>query len=117
MSQTEIRHGGATIPAGKVAPPDQRGGCWSGHSPTRPAQEGRWAKMCPVAIDRLSFHALVDTGADASLISSAIFNQLSDSFRSPLEQHSVPRLSSVTGHQLATLGSTQLKLKIGNQIF
>ena len=59
-----------------------------------------------------SVWAIVDTGADISIMSEEFFNQLPQNYSKELGPPRLTELKGVTGHSLATLGTSNLQFNI-----
>ena len=69
---------------------------------------------CPIKISKLQFRALVDTGADLSLISSGCLAQLK--MDENLLQAPTVNLSTVNGQSLHVVGRVTLSVKLGGTV-
>ena len=76
----------------------------------------KWAKMCPITIGNQTYSALVDTGADATLISKHAFDKISSQFKTSLNTQQLPNLTSASGHKLPVYGTSKIKIKFGSRV-
>ena len=80
------------------------------------AQTDGGAKVCPVYFGKQKLYALVDSGADISIISATTFRK----FASKLVLNkcaSDVNIKGATGHKLRALSKVQLKFKLGKTHF
>lgn len=72
------------------------------------------AKVCDIDIGKLNTYALVDCGADLSLISENVLSKINKKFILPLPKRDF-HLVGVTGHSLQTRGYVKIKFNIGTK--
>jgi len=72
--------------------------------------------VCPLSVGSYKTHALLDTGAEVSLISSAVFKKIAQNFIK-MYTKSCEKLNSITGHNVKTKGKCCIQVQIGKENF
>ena len=75
------------------------------------------AKLCPVSIGTEHILALVDGGADLSIVSAKVLKKIKPHLVKKQTDSKQTLLRSVTGDTLNVLGLVQIHLSFGNQKF
>ena len=70
----------------------------------------------PISINNHSSHALVDTGAAASFISSPLFSQLAPDNISQEQNSPTPKFKTASGNIIEPLGYYSTPIRLGNQL-
>ena len=67
--------------------------------------------MVPITVNETSAFAVLDSGADVSIISDNFFNKISNKNTFVLGKSSIPYLRGVSGAKLVTLGTSTVVKK------
>ena len=73
------------------------------------------AKLCPVKFGNFKIFALVDSGADVSVISESSFKRIKAAHIHSYSSTFDLTLKGVTGHGLQVLGKTKIQFQIGEE--
>ena len=69
--------------------------------------------MIEVGIGKTKTIAILDTGADISIMSEKLYKKLPKHVVGNLQASRLPEITGVTGHKLTDLGSVKVKIELG----